>query len=145
MEQRIIKIDLGGAINKPVGYTSVDINPKADIVCDLERSELPFQNNEVNELRASHTLEHIENLIPLMNECWRILKKDGTFWIAVPKFPHTDAVRDPTHKRFFVKESFDYFTEKYSYLDYGIKLWKILSLQEKENEIICILQPVNDI
>jgi ubiquinone/menaquinone biosynthesis C-methylase UbiE len=54
-------------------------------------------------------MEHVQNIVKVLNECWRVLKPSGRFGVAVPRFPHPRSVADPTHIRFFVPESFDYF------------------------------------
>jgi SAM-dependent methyltransferase len=56
-----------------------------------------------------HVLEHIHNLIPLMNELHRVLKKNGLFQIRTPLYPHPQAFQDPTHVRCFTGETFKYF------------------------------------
>lgn len=68
---------------------------------DLEKTPLPFKNNEFDVIKASHVLEHIENLFSLMNECWRILKPNGVMLIEVPYFRGHWASIAPDHKRFF--------------------------------------------
>ncbi len=87
-----------------------------------------LESDTVEQIRADNVLEHIENLIPLMNDCWRVLKKWGTFEIIVPLFPTIWAIKDPTHVRFFIPESFDYFDKDWDYEkkpDYNLKLWTV--------------------
>jgi SAM-dependent methyltransferase len=128
MKQRI---DLGCGPYKQEGWHGVDVRPlpAVDEVLDLEQGILPYPDESVEEYRASHVLEHIRNLIPLMNEVWRTLKPDGTFTIEVPLFPDVGAIKDPTHVRFFVPESFDYFDTAWNYSgqpDYGIRKYRVV-------------------
>ena len=44
-----------------------------------------------------------------MNECWRVLVSDGRMFISVPAVDSDHAIIDPTHIRFFNKESFNFF------------------------------------
>ena len=60
-------------------WINIDINKKfkADKYINLDDGnlKLPFGEASIDIISANHILEHIENIIPLMNECYRILKK----------------------------------------------------------------------
>ena len=65
----------------------VDVSPNADIIHDLNSSKLlPFNNNSINNIYTSHTLEHIEPvyLAFILNEFYRILVVGGKCRIVVP-------------------------------------------------------------
>jgi SAM-dependent methyltransferase len=55
-----------------------------DIIHDLEKMPLPFNDNYFDKIIASHILEHIQNFFPLMKELHRILKPNGILDIYVP-------------------------------------------------------------
>lgn len=119
-----LKIDLGGGRNPKEGFVCVDQIPEAEYQVDLESGSLPFDDGAVDEIYSSHTFEHIENIIPLMNECWRVLKDNGKLEIHVPDFRSMLAWQDPTHKRYWTSESMKFFCGEYLMkysLDYGIK------------------------
>src|SRR3990170_626254 len=104
-----MKVDLGCGVNKPDGYVGIDTLPGADIQHDL-REGIPLPDNSVQYLRGKDFLEHLPDTIALMNECWRVLQPGGQFEIVVPRFPHVDSVKDPTHVRLFAVETFtEYF------------------------------------
>lgn len=104
-----MKLDLGGGKNKIPGYINVDKYPEyADVIADLEEG-LPLPDRSVDVINASHIFEHINNFVPLMNECWRVLKDDGFLMACVPTYPGRMAVNDPTHVRFFTPDTFAYF------------------------------------
>jgi len=108
-----VKLNLGGGHIRIPGYLQVDKQPewlgvRADIVADLEEG-LPFEDRSVDVINVAHVFEHINNFIPLMDECWRVLKDDGFMMVAVPVFPSVIAVSPPDHVRFFVPETFWYF------------------------------------
>jgi len=117
------KLDLGGRINAPPGYVTLDIRPPADIVCDLESVGDALGKERWEEVRAHDVLEHIRNLCPLMDAVWESLVPGGTFDIMVPLFPHGQAVHDPTHVRFFTENTFDYFTGPFAYFGYVEHGW----------------------
>lgn len=107
------KLDLGCGHNKKAGYIGVDIMefPEVDIVYDLSKFPYPAENNSIERIYTSHTLEHFDwlTVIKIMNECRRILKPEGEMEIVVPLFPSETAVDDPDHKTFFTTETFGRF------------------------------------
>ena len=80
-----------------------------NIVHDLEKTPLPFKNDEFDAVVSHHVLEHIRNFIPLMNDIWRITKKEGIVRIKTPFYSSWGQFNDPTHVRFFTPFTFSYF------------------------------------
>jgi len=83
--------------------------PGIDIVCDIEKTPLPLENESFDIIIANHILEHIDNFFPLMEELHRILKPNGIIKIRVPCWQSHDAFSSPDHKRFFGLRSFNFF------------------------------------
>lgn len=123
-----MKLDLGAGDKHDDGYLRADIAGEPDVFADARA--LPFRNGAFEEVRMEHVLEHIErrDLISVMNEAHRILKRRGRAKIEVPVFPFWSAVADPTHVSFFVSQTFDYFTREFVGGDYtglyGIRPWR---------------------
>lgn len=120
------KLDLGTGNKKPKGFITLDIRKetKPDIVCDLEKDKIPFDDNSVDFIRASHILEHIRNFFYMMNECYRILTPKGLMEVTVPYYSSFLAIQDPTHIRLFHERSFSklYLSKQISSLrHYGIE------------------------
>lgn len=112
-----MKLNLGCGRHKLQGTTNIDKSPKCnpEMLWDLEYG-LPanIRENSVEEIHTSHFLEHVENLIPLMNDCYRVLKPRGRFYITVPSGHNLVwAMRDPTHRRIFFDQTFMYFCGAY--------------------------------
>jgi SAM-dependent methyltransferase len=84
--------------------------PGVDVVHDVEHVPWPFADNEFDVVRASHVLEHLRDLLVVMEEIHRVLKPAGRLVVKVPYYRHETAFRDPTHYRFFTERSFEYFT-----------------------------------
>ena len=82
-KNKIIKLELGSRKPRP-GWTTVDIEG-ADISHDLRRG-LPLEDETVDAIYTSHMFEHIpyKELIALIAECKRVLKKNGTLSVCVP-------------------------------------------------------------
>ena len=68
------------------GWVNVDCRqfPGVDFVADLERSPWPWPDNSVDEVYASHVLEHLDDPLAAMMEIRRILKPGGKVTIIVP-------------------------------------------------------------
>jgi len=147
-------LDLGGAPKPRRGMLALDLQPGPGVmVWDLEGG-LPF-NAEVSVIVADNLLEHIDNLIPLMNDChtsltWRLEGKDSTagrMHIVVPNAKDPVAAwADPTHKRAFVSDTFTYFDashERWAQYGkgYGIKPWKVVYVREEGRFVRAMLRP----
>ena len=103
-------IDIGCGSRKVEGAIGIDgfNQPGVNVVCDLEQS-IPLKTNSVDILHTSHLLEHIQNLVQLMEEVYRVSKPGSQVYITVPYFTSRGAFRDPTHVRYFSEETFQYF------------------------------------
>lgn len=140
-------LNLGcGFCNREPGEFGVDNDPKCkpDLLWDLNETPWPLPGNSFDEIRAIHLLEHIPNIIGVMNESWEVLKRGGLFLIRVPLFPTLGAIADPTHVRYFIPQTFDYFTRKGKLT--GLKhIFKIVNIRvapltPDTNEIQCQLR-----
>lgn len=132
----MVKLNIGCGNDYKDGYVNIDQNNavRCDKVIDLEEAKLPYDDNSVDFILALHVLEHIENIVPLMNELHRILKQGGTMHIEVPKAGTVAYWKDPTHVRGFVMQTFKYFAEWNIIPSYGIKTWEIQTLKEVIDE-----------
>lgn len=84
--------------------------PGVDVVHDLENIPYPFDDLTFDYIEAEDVLEHVDQFVEIVNELGRILKVGGTLWVRGPHAGYPlQAWKDPTHKRLFVKESFDNF------------------------------------
>lgn len=126
-----MRLDIGGRVNAPEGWRTLDKKGPADYILDLEGSLAPAGYGQWEKIRAHHVLEHIRNLCPLMDELWMLLTPGGELDIEVPCFPHGASVVDPTHVRFFIPETFDYFV-RLKYFGYVNHYWE----WGKEPEIV---------
>jgi len=101
----MIKLLLGNGFKKMEGYTTIDIDPSTcpDYVRDLNKG-LPFSNNSIDEIYSEHTLEHIQDIRFLMEECYRVLKDGGRFIYVVPSIKGTGAFRHHEHLHFFTED-----------------------------------------
>ena len=104
-------IDFGCGSCKVPGSIGVDLLPLegVDIAHDLRRFPYPFPTNSADRVYMHHVLEHVEDVLPVMEEVHRILKPGGEFHIKTPHCSGLLAWTDPTHRRSFTAHSFDYY------------------------------------
>lgn len=105
-----MKLDIGCGLTWDKDFEGLDISDFGQkYVRDIARDGLKgIEDNTVDEIRCWSTLEHIpmDRELFVMNEMWRVLKLGGKLHIKVPRFPHENAVIDPTHKSFYVTKKF---------------------------------------
>ena len=104
-------LNFGSGSDVAADEFGVDIIPNlgVSVICDFEHTYLPFRSASVDRIRTNHCLEHLDNIVGLMEEMHRILKPNGELDIVVPHFGAIGFWRDPTHKRPFTYCTFDYF------------------------------------
>jgi len=110
--------DLGCGGHKAAGAFGVDTArlPGVDLAHDLEATPYPLPDDCADEVVLSHVLEHFSDLLPIMEEVWRITRPGGRVLIRTPHYSGPFAWKDPTHRRAFTSESFGYYGENgYSY------------------------------
>jgi SAM-dependent methyltransferase len=115
------KLNLGCGMTRFDGFTGVDRIPTdaADVVHDLNQFPYPWPDNSVQEILMDNTLEHLNDVVAVMEELHRILVPGGRAIIIVPYAKSEGAFADPTHKHFFTERSLDYFNGKYEYSYYS--------------------------
>lgn len=84
-----MKINVGGQKGRstqPKGWKMVDISGSADINIDISTETLPFDDNSIEAIYTSHTLEHIlpDRVSFTFSELYRVLKKNSIIRIVVP-------------------------------------------------------------
>lgn len=127
---RDVKLDLGAGAHKTPGYLGIDLVPLegVDIVYDLTKFPWPCEDESIDRIITRHTLEHFswQDVIKIMNECHRILKKEREMEIIVPLFPSETAVDDPDHKTMFTTETFGRFEPENEFAyEIGVKgFWR---------------------
>ena len=107
-----MKLNLGCGREKLPGYVNVDLAKAGpDVPWDLEQYPWPFDDSTVDEVLLKHVVEHIRDLIPFMNELWRVCAPHAIVRIECPYYLHHRAVMDPTHVRYICEASLQYFNQ----------------------------------
>jgi len=129
MDQVILDLGCGDDKKGNVGldvYRTKDV----DVIGDVNIS-IPFKDSSVDRVIANHVLEHVDDVIDVMEEIYRVLKKNGIVEITVPHATSLNAFADPTHKHFFTAFTMNYFTDK-SELSYYSKARFVIQKREFE-------------
>jgi SAM-dependent methyltransferase len=109
-------LELGCGRSKHAGAIGIDrvALPGVDIVHDLNRHPYPFDDNTFDEVYAIHVIEHLDSVLAVMEEIYRISKPNARVTIITPH--HSDAIswQDPTHKWHLNSYSFSYFEPTYA-------------------------------
>lgn len=106
-------LDVGCGGRKLPGAVGMDIlNLRGvDVVHDVDQTPWPFENNSFDLVFLNHVLEHVGDVVAVMEEIHRVLQPGGRVVIQVPYFRCVDAYNDPTHTHFFASKTLDYFVE----------------------------------
>jgi len=110
-----VNLNLGCNRRALRGFVNVDMHPfpGVDVVHDLTKIPWPWDDDSVDFIRVVDLIEHMPTWFKngFMNEAWRVLKKDGTgkMQILVPHGLFAGAHQDPTHKSYWVENSFCYY------------------------------------
>jgi SAM-dependent methyltransferase len=107
-----------------VDIRSYDKGTARVLKCNLAGDPLPFPDSYFDCVTAFDVLEHIPRVLNLngeqvypfvqmMNEIWRVLRKDGYFFSQTPCFPMKEAFQDPTHVNIMTEDTLSlYFCDK---------------------------------
>jgi predicted SAM-dependent methyltransferase len=140
---------------------TLDINPdhKPDVVWDLTKLPLPFEDNTFDEIHAYEVLEHTGTqgdyrfFFAQWSEFWRILKPTGTFFGTCPDWRSEWAWGDPSHTRVIQKEQFMFLDQTKYQRQIGVTAmsdfryiyqadFTILQAETKESNLMFVLQAV---
>jgi len=141
-----IKLDVACGDAKIKGHIGIDKckESDADIILDITKEPLPYEDSSVDEICSKHTLEHLdfEGVIFAMNEFWRVLKPGHILYAIIPH-RKGEGAWTLSHKTYWDERSFAFFTEDRNYKLYRAKLWKIKQIvTNKRPEVHCKMEPI---
>ena len=113
-------LDVGCGIKKYPGAIGVDrnTNANADVIADLDHIPFPICDNSFREVRAIHVIEHVGNVVGLMEEFHRLLRPGGRAFIVTPHYTDFSSFCDPTHRWHLNSFSLRYFGEDHGGFGY---------------------------
>lgn len=107
-----MKLNIGCGLDVRDGWVNVDCEsgPGVDLVLDLDdEPALPFPDDSVTEVYASHVIEHLRHPLPLMAELWRVAAPGCVATFRCPYGSTDTADEDPTHVRRMFLGSWEFF------------------------------------
>lgn len=113
-----MKLNIGCGPHKKEGYINIDqfASFSPDMVMNLESFPWPFETSSVEEIYASHVLEHLgattDVFFCLIKEIYRVMTPGGLLRITVPHPKHDNFLTDPTHVRAFMPGTFYVFSKE---------------------------------
>jgi predicted SAM-dependent methyltransferase len=101
-------LDLGCGRAKAPGAIGVDrsADTAADVVHDLDCIPWPFADEQFDVVLCQDVLEHLADVVAVMEEIHRLGRPGCEVRIRVPHFSSVHAFTDVTHRHFFASESF---------------------------------------
>jgi SAM-dependent methyltransferase len=124
--ERILDVGCGAAKEK--GAVGIDHKPYpgVDIIHDLNRYPWPIGEDRFDGILCRDVVEHLNDVVSLIEELHRVSKPGGRIKIWTPHFAHPNSYRDPTHKYHFSYGTFDYFTGEIDYPIYSQKKFRMV-------------------
>jgi SAM-dependent methyltransferase len=126
-----MKLNLGCGETKIEGFVGVDRLSTAavDVIHNLDIFPYPFEGSSVDEIMLDNVLEHLNDVIMVMEEIYRISRPGAVIKIKVPYFKSNSAYTDPTHKHFFTETSFKYYDKDNPLHFYTTAEFKVLKVK----------------
>ena len=139
------KLSLAVGMHPDEGYVNLDKDPRLpgiNVLWDCEKIPWPFNDCEFEEIKAYEILAYTFNVVPIIDECWRIIQPDGLLRILVPLCDRNLAWVDPHFVRPYHRETFDHFDPDLPrgqyYHWYTTRRWRITRKTELPNgNFIC--------
>jgi SAM-dependent methyltransferase len=114
MNGRILQLGAGEQklIAAPGSVVRVDVreDTKPDVVWDLDRFPWPFDESSFDLIDCTDVIEHLEDIVRVMEEIHRVGRPGALVRIATPHYSSSNSFTDPTHRHHLGIFSFDYFT-----------------------------------
>jgi SAM-dependent methyltransferase len=104
------RLNVGCGPDARPGWVNLDVAPLpgVDVVHDLDRVPLPLEDGQFDLIDCQDVLEHVD-LVPVLRDLHRLLAPGGRLRLRSPHFSSQVVYIDPTHRRSFSIQTFDYF------------------------------------
>lgn len=102
---RARKLEIGCGVKKPWRQDFIGLDRFAldgvDVICDLDCGHLPFSDNAFDLVYASHSLEHVRDLLHIVGEIWRVCRPGAQLCILAPYYSTLTNLANPYHHQVF--------------------------------------------
>lgn len=119
LEERRV-LNLGAGAKQRPDAVNVDLvaDTRPDVVHDLNQLPWPFPDNRFREVLAFDVIEHLDDVIRVMEEVHRVCEDGAVVRITLPHYSCSNAFTDPTHRHYFGWFSFHYVTGEHQFSFY---------------------------
>ena len=112
---------------------------------NLNRLPWPLPSDQFEQCDLYDVIEHLEDIVAVMEEIHRVCRNGAVVRITVPHFSCANAFTDPTHRHYFSRFSFNYFTGEhefsyYSNRRYRARYGQIVFAQTLLNKLVSCLK-----
>ena len=113
-------LNLGSGEKQIPGALNVDLVASTcpDIVHDLDVRPWPLPSEQFRTVYMNDVIEHLDNVVGTLEEVHRICRDGAVVQITVPHYSCANAFTDPTHRHYFGRFSFSYFTGEHQFAFY---------------------------
>jgi hypothetical protein len=108
--RQILQLGSGKKYNELAVNVDLVARTKPDLVHNLDLMPWPLPDDRFREVWAYDVIEHLDNVVRVMEEIHRVSTDGAVVKITVPHFSCANALTDITHRHFFSAASFKYFT-----------------------------------
>jgi predicted SAM-dependent methyltransferase len=140
------KFHLGSGARPLKGWLNVDM-VDSDLNLDVAAGRLPFDDSQFDVVLSQHVIEHLtieDELLPLLKECHRCMRKGGEIWLSTPDMEkvaksyishqNTDMIEDRKQRlphwslgdypsQHFMNDMFHQGLEHRNLFDFGLLKW----------------------
>lgn len=110
VERTILQLGSGEKYNPRAINVDLVSSTNPDVVHDLDQCPWPFPDNRFTEVLAYDVIEHLDDVVAVMEEIHRVCVDGAVVRMTVPHFSCVNAFTDITHRHYFGQASFNYFT-----------------------------------
>ncbi len=105
-------LNLGAGRKRRPDAVNVDLVASTDpeLVWDLNNLPWPLPSGHFREVLAYDVIEHLDDIIGVMEEIHRVCSPGALVKITLPHFSCANSYTDPTHRHHFSWFTFHYFT-----------------------------------
>ena len=113
-------LNLGSGRKHIAGALNLDVvaSTGPDIIHDLNHRPWPLPTDGFREVLAYDVIEHLDDVVRTFEEVHRVCRDGAVVKLTVPHFSCANAFTDPTHRHYFGRYSFSYFTGEHEFSFY---------------------------
>jgi hypothetical protein len=124
-------LNLGCGLKPIQGAVNLDCaqSTNPDVLHDLNEFPWPLCTGSFREIHAYDVIEHLGDVVAVIEELHRVATPGGVVHITVPHYSCSNAFTDPTHRHYFSAASINYFTGDSAFPFYSPVRFRLLTRQ----------------